>query len=90
MKRIKLLFAWYDLWVGVYWQSKDRTLYILPLPMIGIKIHFTKYVLKEKISVFIAPDRQDNIMKIWTDRHGRIRYDTKYCNSLKARQLTKP
>lgn len=36
--KIKLLFAWYDLWVGAFWSSKSRKLYILPLPMIGLEI----------------------------------------------------
>ncbi len=39
MKRIKFLFAWYDLWIGFFWDSKKKWLYILPLPMIGIIIN---------------------------------------------------
>lgn len=37
---IKPLFAWYDLWVGVFWDSKLRKLYILPLPCIGVVLTF--------------------------------------------------
>lgn len=37
---VSLFFAWYDIWVGVYWSRKHRTLYILPIPMVGIKIQF--------------------------------------------------
>jgi hypothetical protein len=36
--RIAFLFAWYDLWIGAYWDRKARYLYILPLPCIGIVI----------------------------------------------------
>ncbi len=36
--KIKLLFAWYDLWVGAYWDRKNRTLYLLPIPCCGIVI----------------------------------------------------
>jgi hypothetical protein len=37
---IKPLFAWYDLWVGVFWDAAKRKLYVLPLPCIGIVIQF--------------------------------------------------
>ena len=39
---IRPLFAWYDLWVGVFWDRISRKLYILPLPCIGIVIHFPR------------------------------------------------
>lgn len=31
-------FRWYDLWVGVYVDTKNDALYIIPFPMFGIKI----------------------------------------------------
>lgn len=34
--KIKPLFAWYDLWVGAFWDRAKRKLYVLPLPCIGI------------------------------------------------------
>jgi hypothetical protein len=37
---LHLVFAWYDLWVGAYWDRHRRRLYILPLPCIGIYIQF--------------------------------------------------
>lgn len=40
--KISPVFAWYDLWMGIYWDRKSRALYLLPLPMIGIKIRFTE------------------------------------------------
>jgi hypothetical protein len=36
--KASLFFAWYDLWIGAYYDRKNRTLYICPLPMIVIKI----------------------------------------------------
>lgn len=35
-----LSFAWYDLWVGAYWDRKTRTLYVCPLPCVLITLTF--------------------------------------------------
>lgn len=37
---IKPIFAWYDMWVGAFWDSAKRRLYIFPIPMFGIIIQF--------------------------------------------------
>jgi len=36
--KIKIIFAWYDIWVGVFYDRKNRIIYILPIPMVGLKI----------------------------------------------------
>lgn len=36
----RLIFAWYDVWVGAYWDRRNRRLYILPIPCVGIVIEF--------------------------------------------------
>lgn len=38
--KIKPLLAWYDLWIGVFWDRIKRRLYILPLPCIGVVLEF--------------------------------------------------
>ena len=38
--KIRPLLAWYDLWIGAYWDRQARKLYILPLPCIGIVVSF--------------------------------------------------
>lgn len=42
--RVKPLFAWYDLWIGVFWDRQKRKLYILPLPCIGIVIEWPDHL----------------------------------------------
>ena len=37
---IKPIFAWYDLWIGFYWNREKHRLYILPFPCVGIVIQF--------------------------------------------------
>jgi len=37
-KRFELVFAWYDFWVGFFWDEKKRVLYFFPVPMFGVKI----------------------------------------------------
>ena len=37
---IRPIFAWFDLWVGAYWDGTNRRLYVLPLPCIGVVIDF--------------------------------------------------
>jgi len=32
--KLRLFFAWYDLWVGAYWDRKARVLYVCPLPCV--------------------------------------------------------
>lgn len=40
--KVQLLFAWYDLWVGFFWDKKKRWLYFLPIPCVGIIVKFQK------------------------------------------------
>lgn len=38
--KIKLIFAWYDFWVGLFWDAKKRRLYVFPVPMLGFYLQF--------------------------------------------------
>lgn len=44
---VKLFFAWYDQWVGAYWDRERKVLYLLPVPMLGIRISWGQ-PMKEK------------------------------------------
>lgn len=37
---IRPMFAWYDFWVGVFWDKKKKRLYIFPLPMLGFRVGY--------------------------------------------------
>lgn len=37
---ISFIFAWYDIWIGFFWDKKKKWLYILPLPCIGVILKF--------------------------------------------------
>lgn len=41
--RVSIIFRWFDFWVGLYLDRKDKILYIFPIPMIGIKIRLNKF-----------------------------------------------
>lgn len=38
--QVHLFFAWFDFWVGVYYDRRNRRVYILPLPMIGLMLEW--------------------------------------------------
>ena len=37
---MKIFFAWYDFWIGWYFDRDRQTLYICPLPMMAIEIRY--------------------------------------------------
>jgi hypothetical protein len=41
--KVKLIFAWYDLWIGLFWDKKKKWLYIFPIPMFGVVIKINPF-----------------------------------------------
>ncbi len=39
-KRVSLIFRWYDFYVGVYIDRLNRTTYIFPVPMLGVRVEW--------------------------------------------------
>lgn len=35
---MRVFFAWYDIWIGVYVDRKSRAVYVCPFPCLVIKI----------------------------------------------------
>jgi hypothetical protein len=40
--KVRPFIAWYDLWVGAYWDVAKRRLYLMPVPCIGIVVDFNQ------------------------------------------------
>lgn len=38
--RVELVVAWYDCWIGIYVDRKQRRVYILPIPCVGLCIYW--------------------------------------------------
>ncbi len=36
--RVRVRFAWYDMWIGAYWDRHERVLYVCPLPMLLVEV----------------------------------------------------
>lgn len=39
---IERIFAWYDFWVGLYWDRDKKWLYFFPIPMFGFIFKFER------------------------------------------------
>jgi len=40
--RVRLIFAWYDFWIGFYLDRKGKKLFVFPIPMVGVEIRLGK------------------------------------------------
>lgn len=38
--KIRPVFAWYDAWVGAFYDRQKRKLYVFPIPFLGIVFSF--------------------------------------------------
>lgn len=38
--KIKPIFRWYDLWIGLFIDTKNNVKYIFPIPCFGFKVYY--------------------------------------------------
>lgn len=38
--KVRPFFAWHDFWVGWYWSSDKRCLYVILVPCVGLRLTF--------------------------------------------------
>ena len=54
--RAKLFFAWYDMWVGAYWSSEKRALFVCLIPMLVLEILFSPKEYLSKVGFVMGID----------------------------------
>jgi len=48
----KFYFKWYDGWIGYYWDSENKSLYLqFPFPWVGLKIYKETTIITDTIGV---------------------------------------
>ena len=67
--KVEFIFKWFDFWIGMFWDSKKKYLYILPIPMCGIILKFEK-TCKPCMSKCYCADR--NLCQIKQYKKGLI------------------
>lgn len=41
--KIKPIFRWYDIWIGLFIDTKKKHIYFFPIPCLGFKIELGKH-----------------------------------------------
>lgn len=47
--KISFFFAWFDLWIGFYFDQKERILYVCPLPCCVVKIESDQHNMQSDV-----------------------------------------
>lgn len=80
--RVTPFFRWYDLWIGAYVDVDKRTLYVCPLPMLGLKIELApRPIVVGCIASWIETDEIVQVTKIegtrsWIKGYGPCANET--------------
>jgi hypothetical protein len=63
--KVSIFFAWFDLWIGAYYDQKKRTLYFCLLPCCVIKLELAQRWTKEELDAAEAGAKE--MAKLWDD-----------------------
>jgi len=70
--KARIIFKWYDFWVGFFWDRHKKMLYIFPVPMLGIRLAFNKE--EDRMSSYDTPDTvEPKESDTWKDFEKRYR-----------------
>ena len=67
-------FRWYDLWVGAYWDRRQRALYICPIPMFGVRIDLAPLLQAGDRAVWTETGEEVTVARVF-DHAVWIRFD---------------
>ena len=76
MESIRTYLRWYDIWIGLFIDSKKRTWYICPLPTWAIEI-----VWKEKRPMLFYWKQETRYTKVWFFYEGSPCFGLSSCDS---------
>ena len=68
--KIRPLFAWYDMWIGAYYDRPNKKLYVCLLPCIGFVIDF-KRPAKPPEPLTDAQKKELEQLRALGEKHGR-------------------
>ncbi len=60
--KISIFLAWYDIWIGLFWDRKEKIAYFCPFPMVVIKIRMNRRKIDPKI--FPNSGRRDSYQSV--------------------------
>lgn len=62
---IKLFFAWYDIWVGLFIDTKKKAIYLCPIPCVVIKFYWgVWYTVEYDENNNITNHKEPNISRL--------------------------
>lgn len=73
--RVRLILAWYDCWVGFYYDRKTTDLYIFPIPMVGICIKLNPWHNHRSCEICGKQPRNQDMTVEWTFFHPLVSGD---------------
>lgn len=73
LPRVRMFLAWFDLWVGLYWDRKARTLYLCPLPCVAVALEFgpPRDIRAEVYAIYRSQDGPNRARPVFCVERGK-------------------